>query len=145
MKENYQYRAYNPDTKQMIYSFEAPPEPSQLGNFFMAISLAPNSIIMKGTGIPDKNGVNIYAGDIIKSPCEDLAYCLCEWNDDLACFQINGYGYDMHYGEGSQEVYDSHISLIEDNSIVFGGDQDIEVLGNIHQHSNLIPSPNPHN
>ena len=59
------FRAFNPATKDMLYSFEAPTEPSQLGNFFYGISLAPESVVMQSSGILDKNGVEMYSGDIV--------------------------------------------------------------------------------
>ena len=65
MNREIKFRAFNPATKDMLYSDEAPEEPQRLGNFFWGISAAPSSIIMQFTGLFDNKGKEIYEGDIV--------------------------------------------------------------------------------
>ena len=97
-----------------------------------------DAIMMLSVGLPDKNGKDIYDGDLIKSPSDDFEYCLCEWNNKKACFQINGYGNSMYFNEGGGEEFSQDITRIEENVLLFGEDNDIEVVGNIYENPELI-------
>jgi uncharacterized phage protein (TIGR01671 family) len=96
--------------------------------------------IMQFTGLKDKNGVEIYESDFLKSPDEYFAYCLCEWNEIHSCFQINGYGKSMYFNEGGGEEFTNDVKLIEEHVLVLGGDNEIEVIGNIYQNADLLTS-----
>ena len=72
-------------------------------------------ILMQYTGLKDKNGVEIYEGDIIKNPLYDVNYVVEYYEDGFV-----GWGKDRRDG----------CYLITD--------EDIEVIGNIHENPELI-------
>lgn len=97
---------------------------------------------LQWTGLTDKNGVDIYEGDLLAHD-EDYSYYLCEWNDKRACFEVNGYGRDVYTGENSQEVEANNITLIDEHVLVFGEDKEhFEVIGDIYQNPELIQKDN---
>lgn len=85
------------------------------------------------TGLTDKNGNKIFDGDMFKpDECNEEVKSIVRYDDEFAKFVIDSYGFDFHIGEGSQEVFDSDVSLLD--TVDFG---DIvleycEIIGNIH-------------
>ena len=123
--ENLKFRAYNPITKDMLYSFEAP----SLGAFFIGVSLAPESIIMQSTDLVDNKGVEIYNGDIVVNHHDDNKRIVkrCNQNASYYLSHINNeISYYKEFVECAQSQSDGLIRL--DN---------IEVIGNIYQHPQL--------
>lgn len=83
-------------------------------------------IIMQSTGLVDKNGIEIYEGDIVKfSDCDDDVYVThVVWDKDYACFGVSfscGFQYYLDYLE---EFYTEL--------------KDIEVIGNIYENPELL-------
>jgi uncharacterized phage protein (TIGR01671 family) len=71
--------------------------------------------LMQFTGLTDKNGHEIYEGDILYYQFEDSMYESVKWDADLACFVTSENGF-------------------------IGGDlsENSEVIGNIHENPELI-------
>ena len=70
------------------------------------------------TGHLDKNGKELYAGDITK---DSTGLCLIAWNDQLAsfCLRRNGWAFDHFFGEAVNP-------------------SDVEVIGNIYENPELL-------
>ena len=80
------------------------------------------------TGMPDKNGVEIYEGDILENrePYNDLERAVIRWNNKLAKFV-----FDMYY-DGDTEIAET----LEANDWI--SLDHFEVIGNIHDNPDLI-------
>jgi len=72
------------------------------------------------TGLLDKNGNNIFEGDLLKADNFDKIM-LVIWRKDLASFALaaDGWMYDHYFGEAADPNY-------------------CEIIGNIHDNSELI-------
>ena len=116
------YRMLYPGDKYLraIYFDEIPWDESRFG------------ILMQYTGLKDKNGIDIYEGDIIKSTWKEnnpYGYRPEEWDDEeeitIVKYQAPSFNIKYKFGDGGQMV-------IEDFRM--------EVIGNIYENPNLVKS-----
>lgn len=124
------FRAFNKSTNQMIHSDEAGNENpiANLGYFFIGTQLTddPDILYMQFTGLTDKNGKEIYEGDIILVDGFDNSirsvfttlYKVIFDNSVLSLISKSEHDW-LHMGELAPE--------------------ETEVIGNIHQNPELIP------
>ena len=87
---------------------------------------ASDFILMQSTGLKDKNGKEIYEGDIVKfSDCDDDAHVTpVVWNKNYACF---GVSFSGKYPISFDYLEEFYTEL-----------KDIEVVGNIYEHPELL-------
>jgi uncharacterized phage protein (TIGR01671 family) len=121
MDREIKFRAYNPEEKKMSVDFTLY-EIATAGSktiFPFGVTANKNTILMQYTGLKDKNGVEIYEGDVI------LGDQVVEWVDE------NNARFD-------QEVGCYGIQNGKHNLVSYRKRDNYEVIGNIYENLNLI-------
>jgi uncharacterized phage protein (TIGR01671 family) len=107
-----------------------------------AYSNEPGRVLMQYTGLKDKNGVEIYEGDILGGYYEETYddYWFCGFvvefrNGAFRCVKGIDVKIDLGYQDGFQEYADSQFDFIEEAYIK---QFQCEVIGNIYENKNLL-------
>ena len=82
------------------------------------------------TGLLDSKLNEVYEGDKVVDDISDYEYLLVVWNKQYARYQLDGYGYAITTGEGSQEVESTEISLIDENVFELDCMSEMKIVGN---------------
>jgi uncharacterized phage protein (TIGR01671 family) len=118
---------YYSDSQESAKLLNIPLGKSIIGGFMAAFTF--DETLGQFTGLHDKNGKEIYEGDICKSDENDLDAFIVNEPKWFRCDAFDCYGYD----ELSGFFYDNFEE--PDGSRIMN---DIEIIGNIYQHPELL-------
>lgn len=111
---------------------EIPTSAHQLMSYFFR-NLNPNAELMQSTGIHDKNGKEIYEGDIIRYLNGEITSTPNGMEGDE--FETNG----VIFWDGEWAQWDVTNRIDVTREEVFTEISNCEIIGNIYEHPNLIP------
>ena len=111
---------------QMVYQ-DTPPNLETLHRFVVCYG---NNILMDYTGLNDKNGKEIYEGDI------------CKYN--TPAYVHDGISYEEHVETGQVDIYVGGVRFgsWSISNIDGGMIRDIEVIGNVYENPELLEVTN---
>jgi len=140
MKREIKFRAWKQNQKAMFYPKETI-HPIDLPQVMLEKE---NDILMQFTGLKDKNGKEIYEGDIKRWKFNNrVRYSECYWSD-IDC----GFRWRLLKHNEKQEFYDLPFKydneedfynyIIESNQRELGFDSFSEIIGNIYENPELL-------
>lgn len=99
--------------------------------------ISDGAIFMQFTGLLDKNGKEIYEGDIFGAEDECLVIL---WSDGWAKFQVHIYGFDTYHNEGGGEEVNTKRTVLSTDDIEPFELEQYEIIGNIYENPELLNS-----
>ena len=101
------------------------------------IQFTSDCTILQFTGLTDRNGVEVYEGDILKMDFGNRVFFI-EWNNSSMCYDWVFY---VESGKISSDLATSIDKSVQKTGKDF--DKIIEVIGNIYQNPELMEGGNP--
>ena len=110
-------------------------EHSYVGSSFHFDDVSRKRVLMQYTGLKDKNGVEIYEGDIVSGDSYE-ATMLKHWGADV---EVSAERYLIKYHDASFKIFDSKGNrLAVLNHHVSSKVEKLEVIGNIYENPELL-------
>ena len=81
--------------------------------------------LMQSTGLKDKNGMEIFEGDVLLHTSSSVNYSDTYWHSYVQAYRMNSGAYRIK----GKHIYDTELMSSRNR---------IEVVGNIYQHQNLL-------
>lgn len=125
MTREIKFRAWNENTKKMIDLLKITPlalDPTLITDGLF-LPFSDELILMQFTGLRDKNGKEIYEGDVLSTEADPPRICEIKYDDKFGAFMV---GWQPHafYSKLAEYAY-------------FNNDE-IKVIGNIHENPELV-------
>ena len=134
MKREIKFRAWDTPNKYMITHKELCLVPLTYDEVFKGKECCP---LMQYTGLKDKNGVEIYSGDILSSKnCSYYVYNNKPW---VGCIVDDAYGgMSLTYKEYVKDVFSLMSKPTNDAQTASWIIESCEVIGNIYENPELL-------
>lgn len=95
-------------------------------------------ILMEYIGRKDVNGIEIYEGDIIEFPADEIL-CVVRYDEQRNAFVLDDYGYKGSVMEYGWDEYAGEFGIVDTNGFDdFYNVDGIRVVGNIYENKDLI-------
>ncbi len=132
MKRELKFRAWVKGINVMLQNIQNNISNDQWG--FVQLFNSDNVEVMQFTGLKDKNGKEIFDGDILSIKTKtQVVKCGVGWNSEVCC-------YDLYVYANTQKIASSLYKNIEDAAKVMNKPfiELCEVIGNIYENPKLI-------
>ena len=147
--ENFKYKAWDKENRIMVevVSINLKSKKIYYGNYGNCVLYFEEAELMQFTGLQDKNGVDIYEGDIVKIPCYMFSSKPAYYTNKEVYFAYGMFGVygnpNIKYYEGFRELFTTFKGDEQSYISNFGEVYNkrislVEIIGNIYENPELL-------